>query len=77
MSPLARDHRVPVRAHVHRCEKHTWHDAASVRAHRMLKAGAVEGVCLIVDVDPERIKRRIETRYCDFMTDNMEEAVVA
>lgn len=33
------------------------------------------GVCLGADVDPSRIKKRIETRYCDRMTDSYEEAI--
>src|SRR5690625_1889972 len=32
-----------------------------------------EGVVLVVDVDAERIRRRIETRYCDRMTDDLDE----
>lgn len=34
-----------------------------------------EGICLCVEVDPERIKRRVETRYCDRMTDSLDEAL--
>ena len=34
-----------------------------------------EGVALVVEVDPERIKRRLDTRYCDVMTENLDEAV--
>ena len=30
---------------------------------------------LVVEVDPERIRRRIETRYCDRMTEDLDEAV--
>ena len=30
---------------------------------------------LVVEVDPERIRRRIETRYCDRMTGDLDEAV--
>ena len=30
---------------------------------------------LVVEVDPERIRRRIETRYCDRMTDDLGEAL--
>ncbi len=30
---------------------------------------------LVVEVDPERIRRRIETRYCDRMTGDVEEAI--
>ncbi|MBY0095926.1 urocanate hydratase [Mesobacillus maritimus] len=33
------------------------------------------GVCLAVEVDAERIKKRIETRYCDVMTDSLDEAL--
>jgi urocanate hydratase len=31
--------------------------------------------CLAIDVDPERIKRRLETRYLDTSTDNLDEAL--
>ncbi|WP_180954233.1 urocanate hydratase [Bacillus sp. M6-12] len=34
------------------------------------------GVCLAVEVDPERIQKRIETRYCDRMTRSIDEAIV-
>ncbi|MCD6309805.1 MAG: urocanate hydratase [Candidatus Eremiobacteraeota bacterium] len=34
-----------------------------------------EGICLVVEVDPERIKRRLETGYCMKSTDNLEEAL--
>ena len=34
-----------------------------------------EGVVLAIDVDPERIKKRIDTGYCDFMTDSIDEAI--
>ncbi|MEN6520347.1 MAG: urocanate hydratase [Armatimonadota bacterium] len=34
-----------------------------------------EGICLCVEVDPSRIKRRVDTRYCDRMTDSLEEAL--
>src|SRR5581483_8545381 len=34
-----------------------------------------EGVGLIVEVDPARAKRRLETRYLDVLTDNLEEAM--
>ena len=30
---------------------------------------------LIVDVDPERIRRRVETRYCDRMSEDLDEAL--
>ena len=33
------------------------------------------GVCLCVEVDPERIKRRIETRYCDEWTEDLDDAL--
>lgn len=32
------------------------------------------GVAICVDVDPSRIEKRIETRYCDVMTDSLDEA---
>ncbi len=31
--------------------------------------------CLVVEVNPERIKKRIETGYCDKMSDNLDEAL--
>lgn len=34
-----------------------------------------DGVCLAVEIDPARAKRRIETRYCDKLTDNLDEAL--
>jgi urocanate hydratase len=34
-----------------------------------------EGVCLDVEVDRARIKRRLETGYCDTMTDTLDEAL--
>lgn len=34
-----------------------------------------EGVALVVDVDAARIQRRIDTRYCDRMTDDLDEAL--
>jgi urocanate hydratase len=33
------------------------------------------GVCLAVEVDPERVRRRVETRYLDRSTDSVEEAL--
>ncbi len=33
------------------------------------------GVALVVEVDRERIKRRLETGYCDLMSENLEEAI--
>jgi urocanate hydratase len=33
------------------------------------------GVCLAVEVDPERVRRRVETRYLDRSTDSIEEAL--
>ncbi|CAM3727481.1 urocanate hydratase [Mesobacillus zeae] len=34
------------------------------------------GVCLAVDVDSERIQKRLDTRYCDKMTTSIDEAVM-
>ncbi|HZB04033.1 MAG TPA: urocanate hydratase [Actinomycetota bacterium] len=34
-----------------------------------------EGVALIVEVDPERIERRLKTRYLDRSTDDLDEAI--
>lgn len=34
-----------------------------------------EGVCLDVEVDKERIERRLNTGYCEIMTENFEEAL--
>jgi len=34
------------------------------------------GAILCVEVDPARVQRRIETRYCDRMTGNLDEALV-
>ena len=34
-----------------------------------------EGVCLAVEVDPERVRRRVETRYLDKSTSSLEEAL--
>ena len=34
-----------------------------------------EGNCLAVEVDPWRIQRRVETGYCDRMTDSLDEAL--
>ena len=33
------------------------------------------GAVLCVDVDPARIRRRVDTRYCDRMTDSLDEAL--
>ena len=33
------------------------------------------GVCLVVEADPERIRRRVETRYCDESTESLDEAI--
>ncbi len=39
-------------------------------------AGTMNGAVFIgVEVDPERIKKRLETRYVDFMTDSLDEAL--
>src|ERR1044071_641953 len=34
-----------------------------------------DGAVLVVEVDPKRIERRIQTRYCDRMTHDLEEAL--
>jgi len=34
-----------------------------------------DGVALIVEVDPDKIERRIRTKYCDVKTDNVTEAL--
>lgn len=34
-----------------------------------------EGVAIVVEVDPERIKRRLATKYVDMMTDSLNEAI--
>jgi urocanate hydratase len=34
-----------------------------------------EGAALVVDVDPDRIRRRVATRYCDRMTESLDEAL--
>lgn len=33
------------------------------------------GVMLVIEVDPERIRRRVDTGYCDEMTHNLDEAL--
>jgi len=40
-----------------------------------LAATLNEGVMIAVEVDPDRIRRRLATRYCDEATDSFEEAV--
>jgi len=40
-----------------------------------LAATMNEGAALCVEVDPERIKRRLQTRYCDAATSNLDEAL--
>ena len=40
-----------------------------------LAATMNEGAILVVEVDPERIRRRLETGYCDRMTDDLDEAL--
>ncbi len=35
----------------------------------------LHGVALVVEIDPERIKRRIETKYLDTWTDNLDKAL--
>lgn len=34
-----------------------------------------DGVCLAIEVDPDRIRRRLETRYLDVMFENLDEAI--
>jgi len=34
-----------------------------------------EGVVLAIDVDRSRIERRVETRYCDMVTEDLDEAL--
>ena len=34
-----------------------------------------EGVCLCVEVDPHRIQRRLDTRYCDEMSTDLDDAL--
>ncbi|MEN9922864.1 MAG: hypothetical protein RIS09_378 [Actinomycetota bacterium] len=34
-----------------------------------------EGTCLIVDIDPTRLQRRVETRYLDEIADNLDDAI--
>jgi urocanate hydratase len=34
-----------------------------------------EGVCLMIDVDPTRLQRRVETRYLDEIADNLDDAI--
>jgi len=34
-----------------------------------------DGVAIVVEIDPHRIQRRLETRYVDTMTDNLDEAL--
>ncbi len=34
-----------------------------------------EGVAIVVEVDPKRAQRRVETRYCNCLTDNLDEAM--
>nr|WP_189112527.1 urocanate hydratase [Pilimelia terevasa] len=34
-----------------------------------------DGVCLIVDVDPARLRRRVDTRYLDEVADSLDDAV--
>ena len=40
-----------------------------------LAATMNEGAILVVEVDPRRIERRVETRYCDRMTDDLDQAL--
>ncbi len=34
-----------------------------------------DGVCIAIEVDPARIRRRIDHRYCDIMVESIEEAI--
>ena len=34
-----------------------------------------EGTCLIVDIDPSRLHKRVETRYLDEIADNLDDAI--
>src|SRR6187551_3191714 len=34
-----------------------------------------DGVCLLVDVDPGRLRRRVETRYLDEVADDLDDAI--
>jgi urocanate hydratase len=40
-----------------------------------LAATMNEGAILVVEVDPQRIRRRLDTRYCDRMTHDLDEAL--
>ena len=64
------------------------HFGGSLKGHLTLTAGlggmggaqplAVtmnDGVAIVVEVDPHRIERRLQTRYVDTMTDNLDEAL--
>ncbi len=34
-----------------------------------------EGTCLMIDIDPSRLRRRVETRYLDELADNLDDAI--
>ena len=34
-----------------------------------------DGVAIIVEVDPKRARRRLETRYCDVLVESLDEAL--
>jgi len=34
-----------------------------------------DGVAIIIEVDPRRAQRRVETRYCDILVDTLDEAI--
>ena len=39
-------------------------------------AATMTGACFLgIDVDPERIKKRLKTGYCDFMVNTLDEAL--
>ncbi len=35
-----------------------------------------DGVALVIEVDRHRIERRVETRYCDTIAEDLDEALV-
>lgn len=34
-----------------------------------------EGVCLVIEVDPQRVERRVQTRYCDEVSTSLDDAI--
>src|SRR5205823_13013299 len=49
-----------------------WHLAGGAQP---LAVKMCEGVCLAVEVDPQRIQRRLETGYCDEIASTLDEAL--